>query len=487
MSIFTDPDFPQPVFPNDPLNDLDNPRFLSLQPALPQQCRDLATTLASLSIVPPASWNLTWAGFQLPAQPTVPVTGSAAALPTTIVNDLPDLFAQAIVAALERTKSAGDDAPMLCCSSLAVVPGQTFDVEETETEAPAASPSASPVEGLVVTPVATGIVTNYTALAERFAAENADAEAVAVEPFTGSGGWPAGATGREDGWAPGVRVRVQCEEREDLTSGSGLRRTIVGLQLRVDPAAAFVCNNVNATFPNLGGLPELRTLIVTGCDLNGAEIPWRQISKNFTYLTHLSLVDTNVTGRITSDIGGLEGLEVLRLDGNKGVTGVLPQAVGTLSSLRVLRAANTSLTGVLPTSLRLLTPNLSHLDLANTSLAGLYSPSNPFPLATAGNLTVCRLPPALCIDAGAPAPTACALAPCTAATASSTGEDEPAWNLSTINLGDAVAATRLDANEDAALTADATTTTTDEGPPAPGGGGGGGGGKESDSLETTSV
>ncbi|KAJ3208700.1 hypothetical protein HDU67_006591 [Dinochytrium kinnereticum] len=162
---------------------------------------------------------------------------------------------------------------------------------------------------------------------------------VAKEPFEGHGGGVFGSFLGGD-----VVSKVFCEE----APATG-RRSIVSVEIRINPKGNFTCNGT--VFPDLDGLVNLRKLTITGCDMNGATIPWRSFARVTYKLEHIALVSNNITGRIPADIGEIRNLTSLRLDGNR-IEGILPAAVGRLGNLEILRlSGNLGMNGVLPPSM----------------------------------------------------------------------------------------------------------------------------------------
>ncbi|KAK9747718.1 hypothetical protein RND81_02G011200 [Saponaria officinalis] len=113
---------------------------------------------------------------------------------------------------------------------------------------------------------------------------------------------------------------------------------------------------------------------------------------NLTYLKAITLSLCNLYGEFPTRIFHLPGLETLRLDGNRDLTGILPRfdfnsalkdldlfsvsfsgelppSIGNLASLERLELMNCNLTGLIPSSLGNLT-KLSHLDLSNNYFVG---------------------------------------------------------------------------------------------------------------------
>ena len=101
----------------------------------------------------------------------------------------------------------------------------------------------------------------------------------------------------------------------------------------------------------------------------------------------LGLQDMNLTGRIPPELGELNHLYVLRLDGNR-LTGPIPPELGNLTRLTMLSLDGNRLTGPIPPALANLS-NLGQLWLADNRLTGSIPPAlagiKGLSLAVAGN------------------------------------------------------------------------------------------------------
>jgi Leucine rich repeat len=86
----------------------------------------------------------------------------------------------------------------------------------------------------------------------------------------------------------------------------------------------------------------------------------------------VDICDNGLTGDLFPELFGLTGLQELTLDGNKGVSGSIPDAVGQLTNLIALDLDDNAIVGTLPDSLYTLT-NLEAIDLNNNSLSGTIS------------------------------------------------------------------------------------------------------------------
>ncbi len=85
-------------------------------------------------------------------------------------------------------------------------------------------------------------------------------------------------------------------------------------------------------------------------------------------VTGLDLGDNNLSGNITSTLGILMNLEIIRLRGNN-LIGVIPPELGNISNLNVLILESNNLTGFIPSEIGLL-QNLVELNLHNNNLSG---------------------------------------------------------------------------------------------------------------------
>ena len=111
----------------------------------------------------------------------------------------------------------------------------------------------------------------------------------------------------------------------------------------------------------------------------------------------LELRNLNLTGRIPPELGELNHLYVLRLDGNR-LTGPIPPELGNLTRLFLLSLEGNRLTGPIPAELANLS-NLRLLSLADNRLTGSVPPElaeiERITLAVAGNDFPGCLPPEL--------------------------------------------------------------------------------------------
>ena len=109
------------------------------------------------------------------------------------------------------------------------------------------------------------------------------------------------------------------------------------------------------------------TLVLDGVDFPPGPFPSSLLS--LTDLSILSLGDTQRTGALPSEIGGLKNLKVLTLGGKNHINGTLPTELGNLVQLEKLFLASNSFSGTIPSELGRLT-KLSELDLYKNKLTG---------------------------------------------------------------------------------------------------------------------
>ncbi|KAI9349739.1 hypothetical protein BDR26DRAFT_852697 [Obelidium mucronatum] len=100
--------------------------------------------------------------------------------------------------------------------------------------------------------------------------------------------------------------------------------------------------------------------------LPGAIIP--AAMSHLLQLTSLALVHSHITGTIPPQLGLLENLKYLHLDGNN-LYGEIPSEIGDLMKLETLRLSANKLSGIIPTSLGRLV-NLKFLTLHMNRLDG---------------------------------------------------------------------------------------------------------------------
>ncbi|KAH9609565.1 hypothetical protein KSS87_010975 [Heliosperma pusillum] len=139
----------------------------------------------------------------------------------------------------------------------------------------------------------------------------------------------------------------------------------------------------NKTTPGLDMLLKAHHFHLGQNRLSG-EIPLGLFSSQMA-LVHIILNDNQLSGTIPDTVGLVKTLEVIRLDRNK-LTGIVPDNLNTLTSITELYLANNDLDGPIPdlTGMNL----LSYLDLSNNPF---NSPDVPQWFTTLTNLTTLRM------------------------------------------------------------------------------------------------
>ena len=107
--------------------------------------------------------------------------------------------------------------------------------------------------------------------------------------------------------------------------------------------------------PELGGLTELKRLVIGGTQVNG---PIPPELGNLTNLEHLALVQNRLTGSIPPELGSLARLRRLELWSNQ-LSGSIPPELGNLEDLEVLDLSGNQIEGCIPSALRYLGNSLS--------------------------------------------------------------------------------------------------------------------------------
>ena len=91
-------------------------------------------------------------------------------------------------------------------------------------------------------------------------------------------------------------------------------------------------------------------------------------------LTEINLGSNALDGTLPPELGDLDQLQLIDLNGNPMLSGVIPREFGRLTQLQTLTLSRNDLTGPIPHEIGLL-PNLHHLDLSHNSLSGEIPPS----------------------------------------------------------------------------------------------------------------
>ena len=119
--------------------------------------------------------------------------------------------------------------------------------------------------------------------------------------------------------------------------------------------------------PEIGNLQNLASLRLDGTGLSGAIPP--EIGK-LRNLVELRLINVpRLSGTIPAEFGNLRKLKWLNLDFNTNLVGEIPSEIGNLTELLTLGLQYAGLTGTIPSSIGNLT-KLARLDLSNTGLTG---------------------------------------------------------------------------------------------------------------------
>ena len=91
-------------------------------------------------------------------------------------------------------------------------------------------------------------------------------------------------------------------------------------------------------------------------------------------LTEINLGNNALDGNLPPELGDLDQLQVIDLNGNPKLSGVIPRELGRLTQLRTLILNRNNLTGPIPHEIGLL-PSLHEIDLAHNGLSGDIPPS----------------------------------------------------------------------------------------------------------------
>ena len=154
--------------------------------------------------------------------------------------------------------------------------------------------------------------------------------------------------------------------------------TVDGSPLRVTSLVLSDTQLTGTIPPELGGLASLAELSLGDNRLTG---PIPSELSNLTNLRELWLNDNQLTGMTPAELGSLDNLEVLSLSGNE-LTGPIPPQLASLTNLQQLSLSNNQLSGEIPAELGSLS-KLEILALGGNQLTG------PIP-AWLGNLTNLR-------------------------------------------------------------------------------------------------
>ena len=162
------------------------------------------------------------------------------------------------------------------------------------------------------------------------------------------------------GWAPldwDVETPIWQWEGVAVAAVDGIERVV---------ALSLWEKNLNGIIPpELGKLDTLSRLHLDGNQLTGS-IP--DTLGNLSRLEHLWLFGNKLSGEIPAMLGSLTRLETLDLHGNR-LTGAIPATLGNLANLRELHLHENQLSGSIPETLGNLSA-LRSLDLSNNQLSG---------------------------------------------------------------------------------------------------------------------
>ncbi|KAL3349924.1 hypothetical protein AABB24_022799 [Solanum stoloniferum] len=109
---------------------------------------------------------------------------------------------------------------------------------------------------------------------------------------------------------------------------------------------------------------------------------WEGIDCNNSRVISIKLSSINLKGELSGDIEGLSELQILDLSYNKGLTGSLPQSIGSLKSLSILILVGCGFSGLIPNTIG----SLSQLEFLSLNLNNFIG---PIP-ASVGNLSKLR-------------------------------------------------------------------------------------------------
>ncbi len=130
-------------------------------------------------------------------------------------------------------------------------------------------------------------------------------------------------------------------------------------------------NDLNGCIPpEIGDLDSLKRLYLNGN--NGLTDSLPPETGNLSKLERLYVYSCNLTGSIPPELGTLESITDIALDRNS-LTGPIPSSLGNLSNLNLLDLHNNNLTGSIPSSFGNLS-NLSFLNLRENNLTGPIPP-----------------------------------------------------------------------------------------------------------------
>ena len=91
-------------------------------------------------------------------------------------------------------------------------------------------------------------------------------------------------------------------------------------------------------------------------------------------VTEITLSGNALDGNLPPELGDLDQLQVIDINGNPKLSGAIPREIGRLTQVQTLNLNRNNLTGAIPHEIGLL-PSLLHLNLAHNRLSGEIPPS----------------------------------------------------------------------------------------------------------------
>ncbi|KAI8804241.1 hypothetical protein BJ742DRAFT_825452 [Cladochytrium replicatum] len=152
----------------------------------------------------------------------------------------------------------------------------------------------------------------------------------------------------------------------------------------IDSIVVTTSPGCTGKFLDTRGLPQLKWLAITDCDLSTQSIPWDTFASYNPQLKIIFLSGLKLVGPLTPSVALLKNLEVLDLT-NNFLSGSFPAELGNMISLKRLHLTGNLLSGYLPASLAQLV-NLASLKLDSNHFM------SPIPsLAAMSQLFACNL------------------------------------------------------------------------------------------------
>jgi hypothetical protein len=133
--------------------------------------------------------------------------------------------------------------------------------------------------------------------------------------------------------------------------------------LRTDPCSCIGAWQINVVCAGVRDLLHITEIYILGHKVKG-ELPGAALM-SFKMLTSLSLVDTDITGSLPTDLGELGQLQMLWLDHNAMLGGEVPASLGQ-RNMTVMELHRSNFSGVLPP--------LNWKDIPDCTLAGMGTP-----------------------------------------------------------------------------------------------------------------